>query len=132
VPFTSLLDLTMVLWFSEKKDLRLTPSQVSGMPYEVEMRYRREGARFIIELGKAMGLSHNTMASGAVYFHRFYLFHTFKEFPKYVSRPLSSLEVKRSGNEMILFLFRSWPPAACFLRVRLRRRPKSARTSSGR
>ena len=54
--------------------------------YETEMRYRREGARFIIELGKKLNLSHNTMATGAVYFHRFYMFHSFVDFPKYVSR----------------------------------------------
>ena len=41
--------------------------------------------RFILELGKALGLSHNTMATGAVYFHRFYMFHNFQDFPKYVS-----------------------------------------------
>ena len=38
-----------------------------------------------MELGKALGLSHNTMATGAVYFHRFYMFHNFQDFPKYVS-----------------------------------------------
>ena len=41
--------------------------------------------RFILELGKALGLSHNTMATGAVYYHRFYMFHNFQDFPKYVS-----------------------------------------------
>lgn len=29
-----------------------------------------------------MGLSHNTKASGAVYFHRFYMFHSFQTFPR--------------------------------------------------
>ncbi len=63
-------------------------SSSNGPPkidFDTEMRYRREGARFIIELGKALNLSHNTMASGAVYFHRFYMFHSFVDFPKYVS-----------------------------------------------
>lgn len=92
-------------WYWEKKELRATPSQMGGSPssngtpggssssgslanridFETEMRYRREGARFIIELGKALNLSHSTMASGAVYFHRFYMFHSFLDFPKYVS-----------------------------------------------
>lgn len=74
----------MVHWYSEKKELRLTPSQQAGLPHDTEMRYRREGARFILELGKALGLSHNTMATGAVYYHRFYMFHSFQSFPKYV------------------------------------------------
>jgi len=89
-------------WYWEKKDLRSTPSQVPRetaaasagnaavahtqvrIDFDTEMRYRREGARFIIELGKKLNLSHNTMASGAVYFHRFYMFHSFLDFPKYV------------------------------------------------
>ena len=32
-------------WYSEKKELRLTPSQQAGLPHDTEMRYRREGAR---------------------------------------------------------------------------------------
>ena len=47
--------------------------------------YSKLYPRFILELGKALGLSHNTMATGAVYFHRFYMFHNFQDFPKYVS-----------------------------------------------
>jgi len=41
--------------------------------------------RFIMELGKALNLSHNTMATAAVYYHRFYMFHTFQDFAKFVS-----------------------------------------------
>ena len=33
-------------WYSEKKELRLTPSQVKGLTHDTEMRYRREGARW--------------------------------------------------------------------------------------
>lgn len=32
-----------------------------------------------------MGLGHNTLATGIVYFHRFYMFHSFKSFPRYVT-----------------------------------------------
>ena len=45
--------------------------------------------RFLIELGKALNLSHNTMATGSVYYHRFYMFHTFQDFPKLVRVPIS-------------------------------------------
>jgi len=38
-----------------------------------------------MEMGKALNLSHNTMATGSVYFHRFYMFHSFQDFPKLVS-----------------------------------------------
>ena len=36
------------------------------------------------KLGIALNLSHNTMATGAVYYHRFYMFHSFQEFLKQV------------------------------------------------
>ena len=41
--------------------------------------------RFIQEVGKALGLRHDTMATASVYFHRFYMFHSFLEFPRYVT-----------------------------------------------
>ncbi|TRY77859.1 hypothetical protein TCAL_11906 [Tigriopus californicus] len=76
----------MPQWYWDKKELRHTPTQLGSgfLDYDDEQRYRREGVRFIIEVGKALNLSHTTMASGAVYFHRFYMFHSFQEFPKYV------------------------------------------------
>ena len=41
-------------------------------------------SRFILEVGKTMNLYHLTMATGAVYFHRFYMFHAFQDFPRYL------------------------------------------------
>ncbi|PIK54754.1 putative cyclin-K [Apostichopus japonicus] len=73
----------MPCWFYEPEDLLNTPSMKDGMDEGTEARYRREGARFIIEAGTAMKLRYDTMATGVVYFHRFYMFHTFKEFPRY-------------------------------------------------
>lgn len=31
---------------------------------------------------------YDTLATGIIYFHRFYMFHSFKQFPRYVSSPL--------------------------------------------
>uniref|UniRef100_A0A1A9Z5R4 Cyclin-K n=1 Tax=Glossina pallidipes TaxID=7398 RepID=A0A1A9Z5R4_GLOPL len=75
----------MPCWYFDKKDLRDNPSVRDGIPLETERRYRREGARFIMTCGTQMGLGHNTMATGVVYFHRFYMFHSFKSFPRYVT-----------------------------------------------
>lgn len=75
----------MPCWYYEKKDLKVTPSILDGISYETERRYRKEGARFIIQCGTAMSLGHNTVATGVVYFHRFYMFHSFKTFPRYVT-----------------------------------------------
>ena len=75
----------MPQWYYEKKDLKNTPSYLAGLDNDTEVRYRREGARFIQEVGKTLGLRHDTMATASVYFHRFYMFHSFLEFPRYVS-----------------------------------------------
>ncbi|KAH8272156.1 hypothetical protein KR018_004040 [Drosophila ironensis] len=75
----------MPCWYYDKKELRETPSILDGIGFDTERRYRKEGARFIMECGTKMGLGHNTMATGVVYFHRFYMFHSFRSFPRYVT-----------------------------------------------
>uniref|UniRef100_A0A1B6GSV6 Cyclin-K n=1 Tax=Cuerna arida TaxID=1464854 RepID=A0A1B6GSV6_9HEMI len=75
----------MPCWYFEKKELRNTPSVQDGIEYETECRYRKEGARFIIDTGTKMDLGYNTMATGVVYFHRFYMYHSFRNFPRYVT-----------------------------------------------
>ncbi|XP_030762321.1 cyclin-K [Sitophilus oryzae] len=72
-------------WYYDKKELRNTPSAADGIDYKTEMRYRKKGARFIIDTGMEMDLGYNTTATGVVYFHRFYMFHSFKQFPRYVT-----------------------------------------------
>lgn len=75
----------MPCWYYDKRELKDTPSVRDGIPLETERRYRKEGARFIMTCGTEMGLGHNTMATGVVYFHRFYMFQSFKQFPRYVT-----------------------------------------------
>lgn len=75
----------MPCWYYDKKNLRNTMSVRDGIEFETEQRYRKEGARFIMQCGTAMGLGHNTVATGVVYFHRFYMFHSFRTFPRYVT-----------------------------------------------
>lgn len=72
-------------WYYDKRELKSTPSYADGIEYETEQRYRREGARFIINVGTRMGLRYDTMATGVVYFHRFYMFHSFRTFPRFVT-----------------------------------------------
>lgn len=69
-------------WFYDKADLRRTPSILDGISYEKEQRYRREGARFIIKVGSKLNLRYDTMATGVVYYHRFYCCHSFKVLSK--------------------------------------------------
>ncbi|XP_045498977.1 cyclin-K [Colias croceus] len=75
----------MPYWYYDKKDLLNTPSFRDGIPSETENRYRKEGARFIIDTGSKMDLGYNTVATGVVYFHRFYMFHSFRTFPRYIT-----------------------------------------------
>ena len=46
----------MPCWFFEKRDLKHTPSDRDGVDPDTETRYRREGARFILDTGSKMGL----------------------------------------------------------------------------
>ncbi|KAL3280130.1 hypothetical protein HHI36_017634 [Cryptolaemus montrouzieri] len=72
-------------WYYDKKEIKNSPSAQDGLDFETEMRYRKEGARFIIDTGSKMDLGYNTTATGVVYFHRFYMFHSFHQFPRYVT-----------------------------------------------
>lgn len=85
IPTKTSDDWKMPCWYYDKNQLRDTPSVRDGIPLETERRYRKEGARFIMTCGTQMGLGHNTMATGVVYFHRFYMFQSFKQFPRYVT-----------------------------------------------
>ncbi|KAA0708910.1 Cyclin-K [Triplophysa tibetana] len=72
--FATNLDHIKPCWYWDKKDLAHTPSQSDGLDPATEARYRREGARH-----------YDTLATGITYFHRFYMFHSFKQFPRYVT-----------------------------------------------
>ena len=68
----------------DKKQLRHTPSQSDGIDYLTEIRYRKEGAKFIQSSVKELGLTYDTMATGCVFFHRFFMHHSFEKFNRWV------------------------------------------------
>lgn len=72
-------------WYYTKKELKDTESAKDGISYDTECRYRRESARFIIKVGLEMKLRYDTMATGVVYMHRFYMCHSFKTFSRFVT-----------------------------------------------
>lgn len=72
-------------FYYDKKEIRLTPSYKEGMTAAFESMHRKDSARFIIQLGKSMKLGYNTTATAVVYFHRFYMIHSFSTFPRYVT-----------------------------------------------
>lgn len=43
-------------WYFDKEDLINTPSLKDGIDFETESRYRREGVKFLMDLGNTLGL----------------------------------------------------------------------------
>lgn len=54
--FAASLEHIKPCWYWDKKDLAHTPSQSEGLDPATEARYRREGARFIFDVGTRLGL----------------------------------------------------------------------------
>jgi len=46
----------MECWYYDAKDLENTPSRKDGIDKDTEDRYRKEGAKFINEVGQALNL----------------------------------------------------------------------------
>jgi len=80
-----------------------------------------------MELGKALNLSHLTMATASVYFQRFFMFQAFQDFPRYVIKALLPL-THMLNLHFVNNYFSQWPLAVYFLLESLRRHPKSAET----
>ncbi|KAL5008815.1 hypothetical protein ScPMuIL_014396 [Solemya velum] len=79
----------MPCWYFDKKEIKSSSSYHDGIDTQTECRYRREGARLIIDAGTKLGLRYDTCATGVAYFHRFYMFHSFREFHRYVTSACS-------------------------------------------
>ncbi|VDP93712.1 unnamed protein product [Echinostoma caproni] len=75
----------MPCWYYEREDLIHTPSFHDQIDTETETRFRREGARFLFDVSNKMKLRYDTCATAIVFFHRFYMSHSFKAFPRYVT-----------------------------------------------
>lgn len=71
-------------WIFDADHIEHTPSSRDGYSKIQESKCRIDGARFIQTLGaRELELHYCTVATGAVFFHRFYMFHSFKTFPVY-------------------------------------------------
>uniref|UniRef100_A0A914KL32 Cyclin-like domain-containing protein n=1 Tax=Meloidogyne incognita TaxID=6306 RepID=A0A914KL32_MELIC len=73
-------------WLWDHKDLEDTPSvRDGGISLEEENKLRREGVKMIKKMGKSINLRTNpTLATACVFFHRFYMFNTFAEYPTHM------------------------------------------------
>ncbi|EDV24080.1 uncharacterized protein TRIADDRAFT_27302 [Trichoplax adhaerens] len=68
----------MSSWYFCSNEIVNSPSRSDGIEITAECRYRREGARFIMDVGNRMNLRYETVATGIVFYHRFYMMHSFK------------------------------------------------------
>lgn len=75
----------MSSWIFSNEDLKQTPSATDGFPNGVERRYRYEGSHLIINIGLQKNLHHDTIATGVLFFHRFYMRRSFSKFPRYLT-----------------------------------------------
>ncbi|KAK6757434.1 hypothetical protein RB195_015327 [Necator americanus] len=70
-------------WLWSPEEVKDTPSVRAGMSHANEAKLRREGIRLIMEVGTGVrAKAWPTIGTAAVYFHRFYMFHTFQEFAR--------------------------------------------------
>ena len=72
-------------WFFTKAELRNTPSMAKGFSFEAERQHREDGARIIGRVGNLMSLHYTTMATGIVYYHRFYMIHDFQTYNRFIT-----------------------------------------------
>ncbi|CAI4225157.1 unnamed protein product [Auanema sp. JU1783] len=70
-------------WIFPQDSIKSTPSIKQGCTYEADERFRREGIKMIMSIGQTLRLKVNpTLATAAVYFHRFYMSHSFQNTPR--------------------------------------------------
>ncbi|CRK87348.1 CLUMA_CG001150, isoform A [Clunio marinus] len=85
IPCKEIINYKMPWWYFEKEELKNTPSRRDGVDFDTEKRYRREATNFIRECGTEMNLGYATIHSAVAFMHRFYMFHSFRTFPRFVT-----------------------------------------------
>eukprot|EP00126_Sphaerothecum_destruens_P012714 Sdes_comp21773_c0_seq1m20346 len=70
-------------WYFTKEQLDKTPSRREGIDANAENAYRVDGATIIQDIGMHLKLPQLTIATAIVFFHRFYMYQSFKEFSRW-------------------------------------------------
>ncbi|KAI6238068.1 hypothetical protein M3Y99_00734100 [Aphelenchoides fujianensis] len=69
-------------WLFELHEIENTPSRRAGISDADEEKARKDSVMMIYELSRELKLAiHGPGASACVYFHRFYMFHSMREYP---------------------------------------------------
>ncbi|KIY03513.1 uncharacterized protein Z520_00204 [Fonsecaea multimorphosa CBS 102226] len=70
-----ILERTQSQWLFTAEELLLTPSILDGMSLTQELANRQKGVNFITQVGIMLKLPQLTLATAAVYLHRFFMRH---------------------------------------------------------
>ncbi|GJQ81412.1 putative domain present in cyclins, TFIIB and Retinoblastoma [Trypoxylus dichotomus] len=68
-------------WYFSKERLENSPSRQCGIENYKELSYRQQAANFIQDMGQKLKVSQLCINTAIVYMHRFYVFHSFTQFP---------------------------------------------------
>lgn len=69
-------------WYFTDEELTRTPSQLDGMSMEAEFTGRSKGVNFITQVGIMLKFPQLTLATAAVYLHRFFVRHSMVDKPQ--------------------------------------------------
>lgn len=69
-------------WIFTDEELTRTPSQLDGMSMEAELTSRSKGVNFITQVGIMLKLPQLTLATAAVYLHRFFMRFSMVDLPQ--------------------------------------------------
>ncbi|KAB8067455.1 cyclin-like protein [Aspergillus leporis] len=81
-PSNPILLATQVQWLFTDEELTRAPSQLDGMTLDAEHTSRSKGVNFITQVGIMLKLPQLTIATAAVYLHRFFMRYSMVDLPQ--------------------------------------------------
>lgn len=81
-PSNPILLASQVQWLFNDEELTRAPSQLDGMALEAEHTSRSKGVNFITQVGIMLKLPQLTIATAAVYLHRFFMRYSMVDLPQ--------------------------------------------------
>lgn len=81
-PSNPVLLASQAQWLFTDDEITRTPSQLDGMKFEAESTSRSKGVNFITQVGIMLKLPQLTIATAAVYLHRFFMRYSMVDIPQ--------------------------------------------------
>jgi hypothetical protein len=82
-------------WLFTKEELETIVTR-DGISLEQDFDYRKSTCAFMQEVGMMLKVPQLTIATAWVYFHRFYVLHSFKEYDRFVrTKKINSKDGKK-------------------------------------